>query len=86
MAPPSCALPAWRRPLALVVLAWGVAACSSNGRKDQSYGKDVGIVYEPPEGGTVAADGSASDGGVSDARAGADGGADGGDAVADDAS
>ena len=32
----------------------------------------VGIVYEPPEGGTVAADGSTSDGGVSDARAGAD--------------
>jgi hypothetical protein len=40
----------------VLVLAAVTGACSSGGRRDQNYGKDVGLVYEPPDGGTVLTD------------------------------
>ena len=69
----------------LLALA-ALASCSTKGRKDQSYGQDVGLVYEPIEA-SVPSDARSRDGGA--ARDGdgdgtaADGGADAGDAATD---
>jgi hypothetical protein len=48
-----------------------VGGCSGNTHKDQNYGKDVGLVYEPPEGGVVSGDGG-QDAGAASGDAGVD--------------
>jgi hypothetical protein len=50
----------------LVAVALG--GCSTDKRRDQNFGTDAGVIYNPPEGG------------VRDATANGDGGADGADA------
>ena len=77
--------------LGLSVLAAAVAGCSNGGnRKDQNYGTDVGTVYEPPEA-AVGDSAEATEGGTTEATPSVDAGAadtagaDGNDALADDA-
>jgi hypothetical protein len=79
--------------LGLSVLAAAVAGCSNGGnRKDQNYGTDVGTVYEPLEAAAVGDSAEATDGGTTDATppvndgaADSTAGADGDDALPDDA-
>jgi hypothetical protein len=63
--------------LLVLVLAAGAGGCSPGARRDQNYGKDVGLVYEPPDGGAVlsdaAGDGDAAQDAMTDAtQSGAD--------------
>jgi hypothetical protein len=55
--------------LVLSVLA-GAGGCNGNTHKDQNYGKDVGLVYEPPEGGVVSGDGGQDAGATTDGASG----------------
>jgi hypothetical protein len=57
--PPRRASARWA---ACVPLLAALAGCSSDGRRDQNYGKDVGTVYEPPDGGTFTDTAAAPDG------------------------
>jgi hypothetical protein len=59
----------WPMVLPMLPMLVMVTGCSSTERRDQNYGKDAGLIYEPREAG------------VADARDARDGGAD----AADDA-
>jgi hypothetical protein len=42
----------WPILVAMFAIA-GPSGCSSSTKRDQNYGKDVGLTYEAPEGGVV---------------------------------